>query len=450
MRFDTVQVVVLIRLKNRREQGTLLEPLKRRIAIMTQKILLVCLVFGMASLLPISMAQDSPSNESSYLLLNNGNVIKGLVQYEKDRVSVVDEKNSNLYIASKQVLYIGPNLESLYQFQRSSVRQWGTGEHWQLAHWCIQQNLLSHAIEHFQVVEQSAKDSPNFKQLEHALRQALSADDRVQRLIQSRMQTDSETTNEPAQSNAVVRASVEFPNEKVPKPTREELESSDSWNKHEIPSYIRRTFQTSILPVLVSRCGQTGCHGALGKSDFHIYQPLGEKSSILLTRDLDEVLRYVDRDNVQQSALVVHATSAHGIQRNPSLNASRTDERVLIERIQSWVKSLALSKMPESTMPLKFPVVSAVGSEVKPAVANVPTSNATVRNPRRFTQEEEDRNAKLSKPAKPAAPTEFLSMSEIAELEKAIEKFEKKAGVTDSQSNKKDPFAPDVFNRKYR
>jgi len=241
-----------------------------------------------------------------------------------------------------------------------------------------------------------------------------------------------------------------MPNLKSMQQPRNEIESTDSWNKHEIPSYIRKTFQNSILPILVSRCGQSGCHGMLGKSDFHLYQPLGEKSSILLTRDLDEVLKYIDRDHVQESVLLTYATKAHGIQRNPSLSATRTDERVLIERIQFWVKSLALSKMPESTMPVTYPTDSVGSPEVTSAVASVPTSNLSNRKSRRFTEAEEDRDAKLSKPARSASPTEFLSMSEIAELEQAIEKFEKKTGGADSSSNRKDPFASDVFNRKYR
>ena len=40
-------------------------------------------------------------------------------------------------------------------------------------------------------------------------------------------------------------------------------------------------------------------------------------------------------------------------------------------------------------------------------------------------------------------------MSEISDLEAAIEKFEKQSGSGAAQA-KKDPFDPDVFNRKYR
>ncbi len=419
--------------------------------------LLIAAIFTCVNLSP-SIGQDA----SNYLLLQNGNVLKGVVRSEKDRVSVSLDGNSNVYLTPKQILHIGPTLESLYQYQRTVVRQWGTGEHWQLSHWCIQQGLLDHAIEHFKALEQSASDSPRYKQLEHELREALLADQQVQMLLQKRNPIEDPASAEPIQSAVgdVVQASAESSRFKSAANVVTEAESTDSWNKHEIPSYIRTTFHKTILPVLVSRCGQSGCHGMLGKSEFHIYQPLGDQAAIMLARDLDAVLKYIDRDRGQDSILLAYATKAHGIQRNPSLSASRPDERAHIERLQFWIKSLVLSKKPETTMPVQFPVASAVSGQASPAVgaavtsavANIPTPNASTSNrkSRLLTEVEEDRNAKLSKPPKSAPDAEFLTMSEISQLEKAIEKFEKQTGGFDASSSKKDPFAPDVFNRKFK
>ena len=187
----------------------------------------------------------------------------------------------------------------------------------------------------------------------------------------------------------------------------------------------------------------------MGKSDFHLYQPVGDQSAVILARDLDEVLKYINRENIPDSPLMAYATKAHGIQRNPSLNQAKAEERQLIEHINLWVKSLALSQKPASSMPSQYPSVQPVASGVTAASANVPVNTPSVRNSKRLNDVEQDRNAKLSKPAKSAPPTEFLSMSEISDLEAAIEKFEKQSGSGASQA-KKDPFDPDVFNRKYR
>ncbi len=425
--------------------------------MISQKILVIGLLVS-STLVFASVFAGQPVNaERSYVLLRNGNVLKGFVRSEKERISIAADGNSNLHVEPKQVAFIGPTLESLYQYQRSGVRNWGTGEHWHLAHWCIQQGLIDHAIEHYKILDASASDSPRFKQLEHLLRDALLADENVKQAVhrQAQAATPSFASTRPfdstTQTSTVIQANSETPRlRSVPQGAYEG--TVESWNKHEIPGYIRKTFQNSILPVLVSRCGQSGCHGLLGKTDFHIYQPVGDQSASVLARDLDEVLRYIDRDRIQESPLLEYATKAHGIQRNPSLNQSRDDERALIERINFWVKSLALSQRPETTMPAQYPSTAQGAQSVSSAVANVPVAKPSIRKTKRTDEVEQDRNAKLSKPAKSAPPTEFISMSELADLESAIEKFERQSGsgVAGTAPAKKDPFDPGVFNRQFR
>ncbi len=431
--------------------------LLRQTAMIFQKILVVSLLICSSLTFAKVIADQPVTAERSYVLLRNGNVLKGFIRSDKERISIAADGNSNLFVEPKQVAFIGPSLESLYQHQRSGVRNWGKGEHWHLAHWCIQQGLIDHAIEHYQVLDASASDSPRFKQLEHSLRDALLADENVKKAVHRQAQAATPTSawtqplDSTTQASTVMQASAETPRLRFVA-QGDNTESGESWNKHEIPGYIRKTFQNSILPVLVSRCGQSGCHGLLGKTDFHIYQPVGDQSASILARDLDEVLMYIDRDRIQESRLLAYATKAHGIQRNPSLNQSRDDERALIERINFWVKSLALSQRPEITMPAQYPSTTQAAQSVSSAVANVPVAKPSNRKTKRTDEVEQDRNAKLSKPAKSAPPTEFISMSELADLESAIEKFERQsgAGVAGSVPAKKDPFDPDVFNRQFR
>ena len=424
--------------------------------MISKKHIVSCLLCGI-SLVFANVLADTPKtgeqgkSESSFLLLKNGNVLKGIVRAEKEMVSVSVDGNSTVFVESNQVSFIGPTLESIYQHQRSNVRQWGTGEHWQLAQWCIQQGLIDRAIEHYEVLERTASESPRFKQLEHMLRQALLADETVKQAVHMKMQSAVSSMPSAQESNSIVviQANSESPREKsVPKNASLDDEVAEKGNKHEIPAYLKKTFQNSILPVLVSKCGQSGCHGMLGKSDFHIYQPVGDQAAITLSRDLDEVLRYIERDRVEESPLLAYATKAHGIQRNPSLSPTRADERALIERINFWVKSLALSQKPVTTMPKQYPVVQAAPNSPN-ASAGLPPANASIRHSRGPADVEQDRNAKLSKPARSASPTAFLSMSELAELESAIEKFEKQTAGGGVQA-KKDPFDPEAFNRQFR
>jgi hypothetical protein len=404
---------------------------------------------------------------NGYTLLQNGNVLKGRISRVKDKLAIALD-GSTLYLDPRQVEYSGPTLESLYLHQRNGVRVWGTGEHWHLAHWCIQNGMLSQAIEHYQVLEATASDSPKFKQLEMKLKEAILADERVRALVQpARMPHEASPQPTPmpfptpntgvALAHAEVPGRASEPESVVPKSPFEK----DVWTKHEMPSYLRKSFQTSVLPVLVSRCGQSGCHGLLGKSDFHIYQPVGDQAASMLAQDLDTVLRYIDRENSHESELLAYATKAHGIQKNPSLNPAREDERVLVERINQWIKSLAMTQRHENSMPVQFPVSSAGhipldSNYATQAVATSPTANSSGRPKRSDLMrptETRDRSAKLSKPPKEGAPMVFLDGRELSELETMIEQLESRSeGSRESnQANvPRDPFDPNVFNQKYR
>lgn len=59
--------------------------------------------------------------------------------------------------------------------------------------------------------------------------------------------------------------------------------------------------------------------------------------------------------------------------------------------------------------------------------------------------EQQDRDAKLSGPAKTAEGPIGLTSGEINDLEKAIEQLERKHTL----KSQKDPFDPNLFNSKY-
>jgi len=444
----------------------------------TRKTALLCLTSFLALTIVSANADQPGSGSTSYALLQNGNVLKGVVSKEKDRICIQVDGNSKLFVDAKQLAFVGPTLESLYQHQVSGVRQWGTGEHWHLAHWCIQQGLLEQAISHYQVLEKTASSSPRFKQLEHLMREALLADIHLKQSAQKQSASAEPVADNgnpvilaSSQSPTLLKTSLQEPKLMSNMSTGNDA-SNDPWIKHEIPGYIRKTFQTSVLPILVARCGQSGCHGMLGKSDFHLYQPVGDQAATLLARDLDEVLRYIDRKHTHDSRLMAYATQAHGIQRNPSLNQTRDDERILIERINQWVKLLVLSQKVETSMPAHYPLsAGAIATPVSPAVANMPIATGlestslpqpnvlpglkptSTRKSRMIGEPvQKDRNAKLSKPAKTASPTEIVSMAELNDLESIIEKFEKQTvnGDANGSPTRKDPFDPELFNRQFR
>ena len=376
-----------------------------------------------------ALAQPNPTASNSalnfygdgFVLLQHGAVLQGFVKPQADSVTVVMDKGKQVTLAKKQILVIGPSMDSLYKYQTRAIRKWGTGEHWHLAQWCIQNGMLDQAIEHYLELEKQAADNPKFKQLDLQLKQALMADENVRQA----MAIQGIQPPEP-----VVQASAVLP--------RAPASSEPSFPVHTVPGYLRRNFQTEITPIVVSRCGQSGCHGILSKNNFQIFQPVGEQAASINERNLEKFLRFVDASQPDQSDLLNYAARPHGAQRNASFNLQREEDRHHLEKLAKWIRSLEgltpQGPSPSTTNPsAPNPVVQAAvyakpesTSEVKQAVAPSP---------------------KLSKPPKNGSGSVAIDAGELMEIQEEIRKLEKAAS---KQTKATDPFDAKIFNSKYR
>jgi hypothetical protein len=371
-----------------------------------------------------SLAQPNPTATNSalnfygdgFVLLQHGAVLQGFVKPQADSVTVVMDKGKQVTLAKKQILIIGPSMDSLYKYQTRAIRKWGTGEHWHLAQWCIQNGMLDQAIEHYLELEKQAADNPKFKQLDLQLKQALMADENVRQA----MAIQGIQPPEP-----VVQASAVLP--------RAPASSEPSFPVHTVPGYLRRNFQTEITPIVVSRCGQSGCHGILSKNNFQIFQPVGEQAASINERNLEKFLRFVDASQPDQSDLLNYAARPHGAQRNASFNLQREEDRHHLEKLAKWIRSLEglTHQGPSPSNP--NPVVQAASyakpestSEVQQAVAPSP---------------------KLSKPPKSGSGSVAIDAGELMEIQEEIRKLEKTAS---KQTKATDPFDAKIFNSKYR
>ncbi len=394
-------------------------------------------VLGFLAAIPsVGLAQHE--GPIRYLLLQHGSVLRGQVTEQNARLSVTIDHGNQVLLDSKQVLFLGDSLESLYEYQRRSIKQWGTGEHWQLTDWCIQQGLLDQAVFHFRELEKQGPSSPNFKQLEFKLKSALIA----------QMKEFASKNDKPSSSGSHEKPTTEGNNAHLLKPVPQEGSSSKR-SITDLPTTARRNFQSEVLPVLVQRCGQSGCHGRLD-SEFHVRQPVGDQAALILEKDLENVLRFIDPSKPAESRLLEFAVKRHGIQQKPSLSVLREEELAMIERIENWVRSLSMTQ--SSPMPAQYPLPSQRSldkpmhedANIKPASATVPLDG---RRPNRSAgTTPRDRNAKLSRPPRTASPPVVLSGTDLQEIEDAIAALEKKQ---ESAPKPADPFDPNVFNQKF-
>jgi hypothetical protein len=393
-----------------------------------------------------------PFYGEGYVLLQHGNVLHGFVQPHADRISIRFDKGNEVSVPNRQVLTVGKSMESLYDFQAKAIRKWGTGEHWHMAQWCIQNGLLDQAIEHYTELEKTAPQSSKFKQLDLQLRQALLADAKVQEALEQQGIPNPNTPVEAIPAvNPIAPANFEQPAHGSLSMNSDAEPSSGRAPSRIVPGYLRRGFQTDVQPIVVSRCGQSGCHGMLSKNEFQIFQPVGEQAASISQRNLDALMVHVDHADPLQTSLMQYAVRPHGSQRNPSIHPNREEDRVLLEKIGRWLQSVAEAESSSNQSHLILGGSMAPSTEparVSPAMALIPKSavqNAMRRKPMEDFPEQ-DRNAKLSKPPKSAPPAVVLDASEIKAIEDAISELEEKHRENGSARN---PLDPAVFNAKY-
>ena len=388
-----------------------------------------------------SPLRGSEPDNRSFVLMNNGSVFHGVVRPVGEKMEIRLGQGSTIQVDSKQVGHIAASKLELYHAQVKSIRIWGTGEHWHLTQWCLQQQLLEQAVYHYGELAKNVEPSAKFRQLEQQLKSALLNSEEVRSSIAKNEVKGAVSIQEskPNPADVILASSVD----NVSKPSVQHLA---------IPGYVKKAFHTTVAPILINGCGQAGCHGLPGNSSFHIHKAAGEQASTIANQNLENVLRYINPKDPSSSQLIAYATNAHGIQKSPRFNPLREDDRAHIERIAQWIKSVEFANAVEGDVlsTNSNTVVQAFATDVQPSIATPSTSPKSRMEWIREAQSlpEQDRNAKLSKPADNSQSNPpgagVISAGDIALLESAIDKLERQKKATG-----KDPFDPNVFNSKF-
>ncbi len=425
-----------------------------------------------------SIAQAQTRDDRSFVLLNNGSVFHGVARSVGERLEIQLGEGSSIQVDKKQVAFVASSKLELYEKQVRSTRRWGASEHAYLTQWCIQQGLIDQAMLHFGNLAKITPHDGTFKQLEHKLKQAIINSERVKAMLAQNAPDNAAIPAAPAANPPELAAHSDAPSDVVlASAAHHKIEPTDEERivLNAIPGYVRKTFQTSIAPILVSRCGQAGCHGVPGNSVFRVRQAVGEQAGLVMAENIENVLRYSNLQDPLESELIAYATKAHGTQSQPRFSPHIRDEDLRhIQRITQWIKSVSLTTstttqnpaIPNASVPQRSPnqqFAGTSGDEVIRAVAvqdaNTPviaiaTSVTTGEQESRMDRiqewlenaPEQDKNAKLSKPAKASQGPAVISNDELVQLEKFIERLDKQH----SQGKQKDPFDPNYFNTRYR
>lgn len=404
------------------------------------------------------------------ILLQNGNVLTGKIRPIQNRYQIQIE-GSNLEIAVEQhkIREIAPRITDLYRSLLQSVNQFGPGEHIFLANWCIDNQLLDEAGQHYQALATADRSNATVQGIKQRLHQALLADPQTRAAFglppkdEQFASTDKSDTHAHRQSHQTaehsespVRLAAAESSSAEPKDARllideplnapgvilEQLANIDARGLEE--------FQSQVLPILHNRCGQTACHGNLTKTDLKIIKPefLNRKNREVAIKSL---LRYTTPSAPDSSRLAKMAGAVHGQMNKPALDLTNPQDRQLLDSIVQWQRHLLPTR---AVQPAKFSQrlhgsaiteMSQTGSrEAQEVLFAAPGTSAV----QKFRQNQEIERIDGS-PSQGAMRTEgrtnesaAVSDSEIQNLIQAIDSLEKKYASEQST----DPFSPDRFN----
>jgi hypothetical protein len=179
-----------------------------------------------------------------------------------------------------------------------------------------------------------------------------------------------------------------------------------------LPTGAVQHFVTSIQPLLMNRCATNGCHGVRGSSDFQLLRPSSRQtlSRRMTQRNLFNTLAYVDRGNPLRSQLLTLPKTSHGGREAVFSEAETHQMRMLV----AWVAGIAN----------------------KPIV-NLPTSVAKPPAPLLQTRAEAMKAMENARPTQDAQPAD-TSLTPGSRMKR------------ESEYQPRDPFDPEVFNRRYQ
>jgi len=174
-------------------------------------------------------------------------------------------------------------------------------------------------------------------------------------------------------------------------------------------------FVSRVQPLLLNRCGASTCHGIRSKSDFRLVRPGWGKTVTrrFTQRNLHAAMQVIDPDSPGDSPLLVAPTAAHGSVAGPVFSKrEQTQLRVLLD----WVNQVTRGRKRQSIA-------------AAPPKASGPLVQASYEEPVHLPQAPADQTQPAPSHAGNSSPAT--------------------AGSTLVPPVPRDPFDPDVFNRRY-
>ncbi len=387
------------------------------------------------------------------LLKETDRVMAGIISERGEYYEIELAPDSRVSIPKQNVAHVAGSLEELYQAKRRSNGRWNAGDHYQLTRWCLLNNLLEHAAEHYAETAKRSPDHPRVRQLGVELQERMLQDESFRQYLGlSPTTSPTATTFSNSDSRPTVLAEL------LEKPivvTTSTIESKVTAGEVNVHPEITRRFTERVQPILLNRCSQAACHGAQSSNALLLTPPYSSAASRITSENLASVLKQVSTNPSHVSPLIQRATQAHGIQPAPAIAMSETR---LLQEMESWiafVRNPVVSAVVTNSVPLGSQVRTAEQFRLEPyatAVTLIPVDpgasqlRAVPRDAVSTTQvgsEAHFPSSVFPVGSQPPSPAEIDALD--AQLKAALGEL-----PPPTSASSDDPFDPAEFNRRFK
>ncbi|NLX57168.1 MAG: hypothetical protein GXY58_18835 [Planctomycetaceae bacterium] len=347
-------------------------------------------ILGISAALILSVWGSSPADQPQFtpqpgvLVLRTGRVLRGKISRVGDRYVVTLGGQDEVGVPADSVELQCETLEDAYQQKRDGLpTRRSVADHLALADWCLRYELMGSAAEQLMAAQRLEPDSPEVATFERRLRLA------------AQQPTAARSTSTPAPLLT----------------TQSDLDQL----VRSMPDGTVEQFTNVIQPLLINRCGMSGCHGPNCSSSFRLAYPNWSRTlpRRFTQSNLHVTMQQIDLGKPEDSLLLVNATSAHGTCTHATLGQRDAEQ---LDQLVEWVHRCTVNRTSPTNLgstdalPLS-PQVPHHGTEPD---ASVPGSQPA------------------GNPGVPAAATPAAA-----------------SAIRDENVTAQDPFDPEIFNRRY-
>ena len=342
------------------------------------------------------------------LLKKTDRILVGTVRTNGNYLEIEIADQSRVSIPRDQIEFVGSNAVEVYQHKCKTIQRWLTGDHFKMARWCLQSNLLPQAVEHYVIVEKAAPDYPLVKQLGVEIEQKILSDEKFR-----------------AFAGLAPLAPAKAAAPQLTAAAKQTMTKAGATSEATDHPQVALYFNDRVQPILVNRCSQAACHGVSSNNSLRIVEPVSTAYARISAENLKSVLNFIAKDANGTPKLLSYATKPHGLQRESGILLT---ESHLLNELKSWIRFA------------ENPIVPAVATMPAPLQADAPSRLTAVAPGSAQLRPVPQAGPQVDFPAGTARP----SMSEIDALEAQLNQVLPK---TLPAANSKDPFDPAEFNR---